>query len=252
MLTVILFMRRNTCNMFIIKSLGGKMKRLRLTTLLLVTFICLLMTQANAETIVSVPQGTPGAPAIMGNQYLMMSWTASQAYADVVISAPLYTISQDHNGIVAYLTNQIGPGTTAASNEIASINMNIPVNETATYPIADVTLFSGLSLEPGTYYLTLAAPVLDGIYRGWENGSSSSIMTAPGVTVAEKAFWVWSMPCNGILDPSYAPASTFGDEYGLPLAFSVTGTAVPEPATLLFLGFGLIGLPAVIKKRFFG
>jgi hypothetical protein len=110
------------------------------------------------------------------------------------------------------------------------------VNELATAsfsgsggPPSSVTVFSGLSLGPGTYYLTLVGSGTDIV--------SSNIATttvAPGVTI--------NLDYRMLSIGAYAPASTLDSSYtdGIHFNFQVTGVQTPEPPPILTSGVALI------------
>lgn len=148
------------------------------------------------------------------------TWTQTGTYNNVTISAML-------NGGVAlpstanvYLMNWLGPGATAGSNQIAY--------ELATLPAEThgITLFEGLTLSPGTYFL-----LADEVDAGWTGSSSPVYTTDAGVSNISS--FSNSGPIAG-----YAPDTPYMLTSGAFL-FSVTGTSsastVPEPAA-----FGLI------------
>jgi hypothetical protein len=123
----------------------------------------------------------------------------------------------------AYLTNQIGPGTTAA-NEIASGAFSFPAASTETL------LFSGLTLPAGTYYLTLT--VTNSGSGGWFGTNTPTATTAAGVTL---------FPDYDTFTPAaYPPATSFFTPTSTNLIFRVT--AIPESSALIqfLLGGGLI------------
>jgi hypothetical protein len=110
------------------------------------------------------------------DQVLVSSWTQTGSWTNVSISAELGNAANYGNSggdtISVYLTNQIGPGTTVA-NQIASASVSpATVDETD-------TLFTGLSLGAGTYYLVLGAP---GQFAEWYGTSSPTVTTGAGVS----------------------------------------------------------------------
>ena len=83
-----------------------------------------------------------------GLEYLAQSWTQTSEYDNVSISAAFANFLGDAgNSVTAYLTSSIGPSTTSA---IATTTVSEPASGDAM-----VSLFSGLDLTAGTYYLVL-------------------------------------------------------------------------------------------------
>jgi hypothetical protein len=186
---------------------------------------------ASAGTIISVT-GNHDTPYFVGgsaaDEMLVGSWTETGSYTNVSISAVL---SDQFDGnpnttLTAYLTDQIGPGTTAA-NLIASTSI-----APTTYDETD-TLFTGLSLGAGSYYLVLAAP---GDFAGWWGTNSATITTDIGVTDAGD--YHADHP-NGSPDDTFPPASTFIADASDTFLYTVTGdasAATPEPSTFMLAG----------------
>jgi hypothetical protein len=182
-----------------------------------------------AYDIVSVTASNPGPLSqgldIESSQYLQVSWTATQSYTEVDISAWLYGDIVDNAFLpsigTAYLTSTALAG---------------PVEESFTFPdtVTEVSLFSNLDLPSGTYFLTLASTSPYG--GGWSSGpveSGQSILTSldGGVTVNPPQF---SNP-EGLV-PSFPPASSFimGDQQ---VFYDVTTTtATPEPPSITLVG----------------
>ncbi|MBV9504937.1 MAG: hypothetical protein JO323_08025 [Acidobacteriia bacterium] len=171
------------------------------------------------------------------------SWSESQAYTDVTITALVdsFDVGQSLTA-TAYLTTGIGPGTTVA-DEIAAAEFSVPVD----LPVcsmascgAFVTLFSGLSLGPGDYFLTMGPPTGGGTV-GWFPALNPTVIVDAGVIQG---------PCLAASTAApFAPASAFGPS-GLcgpndVMNFTVTGTAatpVPEPAAATLIGLGSLFL----------
>lgn len=219
--------------------------------------ICAMFgTIASAATIVSVDSPDrdfpTGLPADI-HEALSVSWTQTYGYTNVNISAAITQgVASYINPVYAYLTNSVGPGTTEG-NEIAT---------TLVYPStrADPTvqLFSGLTLGPGTYYLTLWSPLRGGV--GWLFSSNPPTPTLEDeATLGESRYSngyfatdnydVSEARALGIYIPS-APFVTWTSNRSF--LFSVTGAeglaAAPEPSTYGLIGLSLAGA-AVLRKR---
>lgn len=199
-----------------------------------------------ATTIVSV--GNPDLNFVPGlgvteHQMLSVSWTAEKAYQNVSISAPLVQADMV-NPLYAYLTTTIGPGTTE-TNQIAASTVHFAPASNPT-----VQLFSGLSLNPGTYYLTLWSPTAGG---GWEFSQSPTIVNDSGVTIGSSQFLILAFGSQGQYIPSLRPVNLYP---GTDLVFDVTGedlevgtpTVAPEPSVLCLLALGLIGFGSAAMR----
>jgi hypothetical protein len=205
---------------------------------------------AGPVTIVSVLGGSGGCLcSLSGTQPDYVSWMQTGTFTGVTVQADLGEIPDDVSDAtgVAYLTNQVGTGTTQATNgQAAPFNIDI-TNTTA----ALTTLFSGLTLGPGTYYLTIN---LTDDALGWEGfnfSPASTVTTASGVT-ANPIGECFGGTLGSCTPASYPPASaTFTTKASGILLYQVTGTAsgVPEPATagLMLAGLGIGAL--LLRKR---
>src|SRR5581483_2774141 len=151
------------------------------------------------------------------------SWTAIESYTAVTISATLEGAGPDPG--IAFLTTNIGPGTTACS-EVAVSNFVFP--EIDTSPGAKVQLFSGLTLPAGTYYLVLGSSTPAG--GGWLSTTAPAITADVGVTAG-----LDYSTLSGAVNAAYPPGSSFTVSPNT-FMFDVTGTAVPEPQSLAYVG----------------
>ncbi|HWE48921.1 MAG TPA: PEP-CTERM sorting domain-containing protein [Bryobacteraceae bacterium] len=201
----------------------------------------------NAGTIVSsfgqIKQGFAlGGP---GDWVGYESWTMSDTYSNISITADLF--SGGSTPITTYLTNVIGPAETVA-DQIATSSV-IPGSD------GESTLFSGLTLGPGTYYLVLTGP--HDAFLAWDQSLPTTMVGAGPtvVTTASDVTYNGSFASNATnTDTVNPPASSFfpfsGDNGDY--IFHVTGDEVsstPEPGTLNLLLVGALGGFGLRKRR---
>jgi hypothetical protein len=219
--------------------------------------ICLLVgspmaPSCQAATLIDFDDNNPTGGrigALSDWQIWYASWSQTVSSNNTTISA---IIDQNFGVTVpghAWLMNQVGPGTTV-TNLVAETDFNAPALSNANFvdlstaPYA--TLFTGLSLTPGTYYLILQGPYYLGngdTYQWFGDYSGITIAAVTGFTVGAYGF---------TNSPNlYIPSSTFNfplpsDSY---LFYRVEGvTTTPEPTTILLFGLGLVGLAGVRRK----
>lgn len=103
-----------------------------------------------------------------------VSWTQTNRFTNVTVSARLCCggVFEMTDPTLAYLTTRIGPETTI--NDTIGSNQVAVLSAEAT----NVVLFSGLTLELGTHYLTLIGGV-----GGWVAGCMAHLERAEGVTL---------------------------------------------------------------------
>ena len=187
-----------------------------------------------------------------GSKANYVSFTTTDSYTNVAISAALTAFGSPdpavYNGLLEiYLTAGIGPGTTNAL-EVASANINVSLPASSVANPASyvpVLLLSGLSLGPGTYYLTLAAPTTtDSFWWATNEAPAMNITTAPGITLSTTTGYA----PQAFLDP-YAPASGFSTQPDTVSWITVTGdlagASVPEPSALLLTPLAWIAIRRV-------
>lgn len=191
-----------------------------------------------AATLVSVTGPEGGGVQAGANQAITAGFTLGQNYSNVSISA--YVRGFAGEPVNAFLTDQIGPGTTQGTNEVATTSFQAPSMAAFT------TIFTGLNLNAGTYYLTL--------YSADYTSSSAYASDAPVFTTAPGSSFVFSgyAITEGQLG-NYAPAFNYADFANtdraiLFLVETVDGAEVPEPAAYALVGVGLLVLARVRRR----
>ncbi len=203
--------------------------------LIAVLFAVVLPVPLKAGTIISTDgQGSSGYLNFDPDVWCC-GWSQTSAYSGVSITAeidPGATLSVGGSG-TAYLMTQVGPGTTSAA-QIATAPFVCPPGRPLS-PVLD-TLFSGLNLGAGNYYLVLSSSA----QLGWEMAPDSiTPVTAPGVALI--AYPSSGSYAGGGGGASYPPATNFSLGTYYAAEFTVTSD-VPEPSTLALLAAGVIGL----------
>jgi len=204
-------------------------------------------------TIVSVSGPADGGIELGedASQTLAVGWTSSSVSYDLVtITATFSSVVGSGPSITAYLTTQIGPSATATS-EVAPPTTFTP----GAGPETD-TLFSGLALENGTYFLVLTSSSAPGL-QSWDFTNSPNVTTDTGVTLGQQG--VANNLGSGSPNTLFPPASTF-ETVSNNLLFDVTGTpvprsmpiavpiAVPEPSSWLLAALGFWGLAGRLSR----
>ncbi|HEX5228817.1 MAG TPA: hypothetical protein VFW44_13955 [Bryobacteraceae bacterium] len=199
----------------------------------LLFLLCFGAISCSAQTVISVT----GTSAGTDNEEAVgqVSWTQTGTFTGVTIQATIESCMGSATG-TAYLTRN----GTAVGNQIA-VNNALSVNGGASGADTTVTVFSGLTLTPGTYFLTIAPNGGNECEELWQNISSSPVVsTGSGVSAGSSGGTGAGHPVA-----PYPPQSSFSnpDSY----LFSVTSNAAPPPptpipSTAILGGMGLVFL----------
>ncbi len=172
--------------------------------------------------------------------YLVASWTQTVDYSNVAISIRGSGVSPAATGS-AYLTSGMGPGTTAA-DQVAFTVFDAPAA-----PSSWISLFSGLTLPPNSYYLTIIADPGSEILWDATSDSSVTISRGVGVTLVSPLLYhgLILSPLGGSLAP-YPPASS---GIGFQNHLIIDVASVPEPSSVLLLAGGGFVLMVLSRRR---
>jgi len=164
--------------------------------------------QAQPTIIISVT-APPGLSVLITNSAsYTTAWSQSKPYTSVSIAVLVNSAIVGQTPTAdAYLTTRIGPGTTTM-DEIAHTRFAVPAVLPVCSPYscaATVTLFSGLSLGPGTYFVTMGpAPASSGVVGWFPTLSQGTVILDTGVSQGTSSL------AFGSEVASYPPASAFG------------------------------------------
>lgn len=190
---------------------------------------------ANIITVASNGSG-PGNGNIVSNTAFAMSWTQSGTFTNVQIQAAIGANLPQGSllpEVDAYLTTSLGAGASGGSQATVSVPLSGD-------PHPLLTLFSGLTLGPGTYYLSVFHR--SGGSPDWNFQPSPTVTTDVGSTAT--GLYRATSPFAGFAPASDFTLQTFGAGF-----FSVTGdpdTNVPEPVSMVLVG---AGLGAIVLRR---
>ncbi|HKQ37867.1 MAG TPA: PKD domain-containing protein [Verrucomicrobiae bacterium] len=174
-------------------------------------FLTVTLLTARAVTVVSETGRDARGWAARTDEFGIVSWSQTNGYQDVEITVRLYSVAAADKG-TAYLMRRVGPGTTTA-DQVAVASVTFPM----AYP-ADVLIFSGLTLGPGTYYLIVAGG--SNYWSAWFGTDQPTIATDAGVTHNGNVY---------VFEPvAYPPAAVPHDHPEMHYIFSVTGNRIGE------------------------
>jgi len=251
------------------------MRRIRLYICALGVLLGLAPASAFSDTVFSQTSiGTPGdSGGIYPSQFLATSWTATGSYSNVSISAEVgdYICAITNCGITytstidAYLTTAIGPSRAISNAPFTgpqeTVADQIAVGTVTVGPSAGPewdTLFSGLSLAPGTYFLVLANGTGSDYWFG-TNGQGGAITTTTGTGVTFDGEYA-SGSIFGAINGSNPPDSDWSGpsvgDFGLsfqvtgdPSSGSGSGSPVPEPSSISLLLAGMAGGLYLLRRQ---
>ena len=159
-----------------------------------------------------------------GQPAFVTAWNQTTGYSGVSIVMPLADLSSGGpiGGVegTVYLMNRIGPGTTTANQVAAPVQISGLTNA-----FTPITLFTGLTLPPGNYYVVLV-PTNSSPMSMSPDGTNVSVVVTTGTAVTTLGVGV------PLTLAAYPPASTVTLTTPGNLYLNVTGDVVPSPAPI--------------------
>lgn len=210
-------------------------------------FLAICCAQAFSGPLVGVDGSSDGAQAISTTQTYAVGWQFNTAFSDLQIRANLRNDMVDESPVpnfTAYLMSAIGTGA-SEYNQIDRYDGTLD-------PLADgwVTLFDGLTLPVGTYYLVLATDQVNSSL-GWNFSYYPTALyeALPSAWRGDGTGYQWYGDPSGPADPLYPPswaANVSNPDADGYLLFDVS---TPEPSSIVLILFGLPVLVHLGRRR---
>lgn len=155
------------------------------------------------------------------SQVVMASWTSTVSFTGVSVSGEFG--ADPSTSFTAFLMTSVGPGTTSA-DQIASVTVTPPSSDSRS-----LTLFTGLNLGPGTYFLVLCGPATSSL-AFWYQYTSPLVSTATGVGAG--TFGV-ANAVDALSEPDsiYPPESSFDTTNPLFLSIQIATSDLSQTIT---------------------
>lgn len=204
--------------------------------------VCAGVAQLSAATIIDNYDATLGSGHTL--QTAAVAFNLAVGYTNVSVSGRLFTgTGSGEFGLMsgtATLLDALGPGTTP--NIIAQspflTDFGNPNNAAPS-----ISFFSGIALNPGTYFLVLQSSQNNSLPMIWQTTPNGPI-TGNGVTSVVN--YLVAGQNAGFTDP-FGPSNTVDKVQYLVTGDEVPGGRVPEPSTWFLLTTGLSAV--ILRKR---
>lgn len=205
-----------------------------------------------------------GGPIVADPQFLGVSFTLDHPLQNISLSVPQLRIEPDGLIGTAWLTNALGPGTTAA-NVLATSQIAFPPDPNP--HLASYTFFNGLNLDAGTYDFFISSPDCDATHpchgstphgygvATWVGFFPGEVQSVEGVHYDDELHVFRDAPAcdGGQFDPAndcninyaFVPASNWNSSPNVKMSFAITQT-VAEPSSLALCG---VCIPLIIFFR---
>lgn len=173
-------------------------------------------------------------------------WTLAIDYQNVTITAPLAdgTIGGPISGTegTVYLVNQVGPGATAANNVAPPITIS-----GLTYAFVTQTLWTGLTLPAGTYYVVWVPlhtnnPSMSPGITSAPTTTAGTGVTSLGITETTTAVASFPPATGGLSNSLFAGEGFVITVTGNPAGSGSSPTPAPSSLVLVLIGLCVAGI----------